>query len=106
MGDIAPAEGWLRLVSPLEALVGFALLTATVSWVLEIYPTLTRRRVLAIRLAVLRNADPATLQIDCTEGAMLLDSLSTKSCGSASASPGTPRRTTSMTGRITRRWQP
>lgn len=77
LGDIAPGESWLRLVSPLEALVGFALLTATVSWVLEIYPALTRRRVLAIRLALLRDADPATRQIDCTAGALLLDSLAT-----------------------------
>ncbi|WP_432193131.1 potassium channel family protein [Streptomyces sp. bgisy027] len=78
LGDIAPAEGWLRLVSPLEALVGFALLTATVSWVLEIYPALTRRRVLAIRLALLRDADPATGQLDSTAGALLLDSLTTE----------------------------
>lgn len=77
LGDIAPAEGWLRLVSPLEALIGFALLTATVSWVLEIYPALTRRRVLAVRLALLRDADPTTRQIDCTAGALLLDSLVT-----------------------------
>lgn len=77
LGDIAPAEGWLRLVSPLEALIGFALLTATVSWVLEIYPALTRRRVLAVRLALLRDADPTTRQIDCTAGALLLDSLAT-----------------------------
>ncbi|MDX2691961.1 two pore domain potassium channel family protein [Streptomyces ipomoeae] len=78
LGDIAPGEGWLRVVSPLEALVGFALLTATVSWVLEIYPALTRRRVLAIRLALLRDADPAQQQIDCTAGAMLLHSLATE----------------------------
>ncbi|MEH0416767.1 potassium channel family protein [Streptomyces sp. B21-083] len=78
LGDIAPGEGWLRLVSPLEALVGFALLTATVSWVLEIYPALTRRRVLAIRLALLRDADPTTQHLDCTAGALLLDSLATE----------------------------
>lgn len=75
LGDIAPDEGWLRLVSPLEALVGFALLTATVSWVLEIFPALTRRRVLAIRLALLREARPTDRQLDCTAGALLLDSL-------------------------------
>lgn len=75
LGDIAPAEGWLRLVSPLEALIGFALLTATVSWVLEIYPALTRRRVLAIRLALLQRADPSVQQLDCTVGATLLESL-------------------------------
>ncbi|MGW6544248.1 potassium channel family protein [Streptomyces massasporeus] len=78
LGDIAPGEGWLRLVSPLEALVGFALLTATVSWVLEIYPALTRRRVLAIRLALLRDSAPTPRQIDCTAGALLLDSLATE----------------------------
>ncbi|MEU5644447.1 potassium channel family protein [Streptomyces milbemycinicus] len=78
LGDIVPAEGWLRLVSPLEALVGFALLTATVSWVLEIYPALTRRRVLAIRLALLRGSDPTTGQLDCAVGALLLDSLATE----------------------------
>ncbi len=78
LGDIAPGEAWLRLVSPLEALVGFALLTATVSWVLEIYPALTRRRVLAIRLALLRDADPTAAQLDSTAGALLLDSLATE----------------------------
>ncbi|GEC08945.1 hypothetical protein SSP24_66000 [Streptomyces spinoverrucosus] len=78
LGDIAPGEGWLRLVSPLEAVMGFALLTATVSWVLEIYPALTRRRVLAIRLALLRDSDPTQQQLDCTAGAVLLDSLATE----------------------------
>ncbi|MFI6034967.1 potassium channel family protein [Streptomyces sp. NPDC051315] len=78
LGDIAPGEGWLRLVSPLEGLVGFALLTATVSWVLEIYPALTRRRVLAVRLALLRDADPTTGRLESTAGALLLDSLATE----------------------------
>ncbi|MBQ1089257.1 two pore domain potassium channel family protein [Streptomyces sp. B93] len=78
LGDIAPGDGWLRVVSPLEALVGFVLLTATVSWVLEVYPALTRRRVLAIRLALLRDSDPAPEQIDCTAGALLLDGLATE----------------------------
>jgi len=56
-GDIVPAAGWLRIATPLEALFGFALLTVAVSWVLQIYPALTRRRVLAIRLSSLRRAD-------------------------------------------------
>jgi hypothetical protein len=33
-GDISPASDVLRLLVPLEALVGFALLTASVSWLL------------------------------------------------------------------------
>ncbi|MFB9628987.1 hypothetical protein, partial [Nonomuraea helvata] len=63
---------------PLEALMGFVLLTATVSWVLEIYPTLTRRRVLAIRLALLDRSDPSVRQLDCAAGASLLESLATE----------------------------
>ncbi|MFI7643963.1 potassium channel family protein [Nonomuraea sp. NPDC049400] len=78
LGDIAPAEGWLRLVSPLEALVGFVLLTATVTWVLEIYPALTRRRVLAVRLALLQRSDPSVEQLDSIVGATLLASLATE----------------------------
>lgn len=53
-GDIVPVSGWLRIAMPLQALVGFALLTASVTWVLQVYPALTRRRALAVRLAQLR----------------------------------------------------
>lgn len=59
-GDIVPTSAWLRIVTPLEALFGFALLTVAVSWVLQIYPALTRRRILATRLSVLRRADVVT----------------------------------------------
>jgi len=56
-GDIVPAPGWLQIATPLEALFGFALLTVAVSWVLQIYPALARRRVLAIQLSSFRRAD-------------------------------------------------
>lgn len=59
-GDITPAAGWLRIATPLEALFGFALLTVAVSWILQIYPVSTCRRVLAIRLSLLRRADVLT----------------------------------------------
>ena len=55
-GDIVPTETWLRVVVPTQALVGFALISAAVSWVLQVYPALTRRRSLAVRLAQLRRA--------------------------------------------------
>lgn len=58
-GDIVPTSGWLRIAVPLQALIGFALLTAAVSWVLQVYPALRRRRILAIRLALLRRAGTA-----------------------------------------------
>jgi hypothetical protein len=59
-GDIAPAEGWLRLVAPLEALIGFGLLTASVSWLLSIYPLLSRRRSLAYEIYLLSKAQSET----------------------------------------------
>jgi voltage-gated potassium channel Kch len=59
-GDIAPAEGWLRLVTPLEALIGFGLLTASVSWLLSIYPLLSRRRSLAYEIHLLTEAEDQT----------------------------------------------
>lgn len=55
-GDIVPTSPLLRLLVPLEALFGFMLLTAAVSWVLQIYPALHRRRVLALQLSALRDA--------------------------------------------------
>jgi hypothetical protein len=56
LGDIVPITAWLRIVVPTQALVGFALISAAVSWVLQVYPALTRRRSLAVRLAQLRRA--------------------------------------------------
>ncbi|MGY2079261.1 potassium channel family protein [Modestobacter sp. SYSU DS0657] len=58
-GDVTPAADWLRIVVPVQALLGFALLTASVTWVLQIYPALVRRRVLALRLAGLRRVGAA-----------------------------------------------
>lgn len=58
-GDIVPTVPFLRLMAPLEALFGFMLLTAAVSWVLQIYPALHRRRVLALQLSTLREARAA-----------------------------------------------
>ena len=55
-GDIVPSSPWLRVTVPLEALFGFMLVTAAVSWVLQIYPALHRRRALALQLSTLREA--------------------------------------------------
>jgi hypothetical protein len=56
VGDIAPTATWLRIAVPMESLLGFGLITAAVSWVLEVYPAITRRRALAVRLAHLNSA--------------------------------------------------
>lgn len=48
LGDVVVQEPWLRWASPLEALLGFAVLTAAITWVTQIYPALGRRRALAL----------------------------------------------------------
>ncbi len=59
-GDITPTSGWLRVLLPLEGLVGFGLLTAAISWVLSIYPVLSRRRSLAREVHLTREAEQRT----------------------------------------------
>ncbi len=56
-GDITPVSPWLRLLSPLEALLGFGLLSGSISWLLSIYPALLRRHSLAYELSLLREAE-------------------------------------------------
>jgi hypothetical protein len=76
-GDIVPQAGWLRVLVPAQALIGFALLTGSVTWVLQVYPALTRRRALAVRLALLRTVAPGDLVGDPESAlaAPLLDDL-------------------------------
>jgi hypothetical protein len=64
LGDVVPADPFIRALSPLEALTGFALLTAAVSWFLQLYPALSRRRALAVELTGLTEAGVATIPPD------------------------------------------
>ncbi|WP_053004694.1 MULTISPECIES: potassium channel family protein [unclassified Kocuria] len=52
-GDVVATDPWVRLATPLEALTGFALLTAALTWFTQIYPPLSRRRSLALELKAL-----------------------------------------------------
>ena len=56
-GDVVPTSDPLRVLAPLEGLVGFALLTAALSWVLSIYPALGRRRSLAREATLLKESE-------------------------------------------------
>ncbi len=56
-GDIVPAHDVLRMLLPLQALIGFVLLTAAISWILQLYPALVRRRTLARRLSLMAQSD-------------------------------------------------
>lgn len=46
-GDIVPSATAIRLISSFQALVGFGLLTASVSWLVLLYPPLSQMRLLA-----------------------------------------------------------
>ena len=48
---------WLQLVRGAEAIIGFVLLTASVSWLLSIYPVLESRRAIAQRATLLHDAE-------------------------------------------------
>ncbi len=56
-GDIVPTSGPLRVLVPFEALIGFGLFTAAVSWLLSIYPALSRRQVLAHEANLVRESE-------------------------------------------------
>lgn len=66
-GDITPTSEALRLILPLEALLGFGLLSASISFLLSIYPALSRRDSLAYEISLLRAAE--------AEGDLLVDAL-------------------------------
>ena len=73
-GDIIPADPVLRLLTPFEALLGFVLLTAAISWILQVYPALGRRRSVAQRLSILRShpsTDVVTTGDPCVASRML-----------------------------------
>lgn len=49
-GDVVATDPWVRMATPLEALTGFALLTAALTWFSQVYQPLSRRRALALEL--------------------------------------------------------
>jgi hypothetical protein len=59
-GDTTPDAAWLRVIAPIEALLGFGLLTASISWLGSIYPAVQRRRSLAYEIYLLRKAQSET----------------------------------------------
>ena len=66
-GDLIPEADWLRILVTLEALIGFALVTASVSWIVLLYPALGRMRTLARRASILARAEQST-GIDAISG--------------------------------------
>jgi hypothetical protein len=60
LGDVLPVATWLRLLCTFEALVGFSLVTASVSSLLLLFPALSRMRSLASRTQTLLKAQHST----------------------------------------------
>ena len=56
-GDITPEQQWMRFVAPLQAMLGFLLFTAIITWLLSIYPDLARRSAFAREVSLLREAE-------------------------------------------------
>jgi hypothetical protein len=52
-GDITPLTPAMRLAGVLEGTLGFGLLSASISWVLSLYPVLQRRRATAMHVSLL-----------------------------------------------------
>ncbi len=82
-GDIAPADPALRLVAPIEALVGFGLLTASLTWVLSLYPVLRRIRSLAEEVLTLEaagdgDARTALAEVPPAEATAIVSGLTTR----------------------------
>ena len=55
-GEVVPTDPVVRLMSPLQAITGFALLTGGATWLLQLFPTLARRRSTALYLTILGRA--------------------------------------------------
>ena len=76
-GEIVAVHPVLRLVMAFQAVAGFGLLTATVSWILQTYPALSRRRALAHQLNLFREAaGPAGIaSLEARHAAGMLESM-------------------------------
>jgi hypothetical protein len=60
LGDYMPTSTSVRVLVVLEALIGFSILTASVSSIVLLYPALGRMRSFARRLSVLRRVEAST----------------------------------------------
>src|SRR5918993_449084 len=56
-GDIAPDAKWIRIIAPVQALTGFGLLTASITWLLSVFPALSYRRAFADQILLLRDTE-------------------------------------------------
>jgi hypothetical protein len=58
--EFTPNGNWIRIVASLESLIGISLLTASITWIVLVYPALGRMRTLARRASTLSRAQEQT----------------------------------------------
>jgi hypothetical protein len=60
LGDLQPNPTWLKLLSACHTLMGFSLVTASITWILLIFPALRRMRTLSRQAGTLEEAERRT----------------------------------------------
>lgn len=60
LGDIRPIPTWLKIFSALHTFVGFSLVTASITWLIPIFPALRRMRTLARKAITMAEAEERT----------------------------------------------
>ena len=81
-GDIVPTASFLRLLGPLETLIGLGLLTASISWILFLYRVLSDYRSLSHEILLLSEAERSSgtglASIDAPVAAQVLGDLTSR----------------------------
>lgn len=82
-GDITPSSNVIRLVSSLQGLAGFGLVTAVISWLLSIYPDLALRSSFAHQVSLLQRIEeetgtPALSTLDPTSASRMMMNFSSE----------------------------
>jgi hypothetical protein len=82
-GEVVPTDPVVRLLSPVQAVTGFALLTGGATWLLQLFPTLARRRSTALYLTLLGRAGYAERlgEIDASAAAAVLHTVAQQIAG-------------------------
>lgn len=55
--DLNPRTDWLRLIVAIEGVIGISMITASVSWLVLLYPALERQRYIARHVSLLGEAE-------------------------------------------------
>jgi hypothetical protein len=60
LGDLQPNPTWLKLLSAMHTLIGFSFVTASITWIVLVFPALRRMRTLSRKAITLDDAERQT----------------------------------------------